>query len=219
MIIHTNIVFEQFRKKKTLTLSEITSLLNCSERTTQRRLRDWEAYTSYNCNGRYYTLRDVPQFDNNGIWQYKNVYFSQHGTLQKTLQYLVEHSEAGLNIIEANEILKMEVQDILSKQFINHSYFYREKHKGLYIYYSQDSLMQTMQKQARHAFFKAVAIDELPTDAEAVIILVEFIKHPNDTVKQLAARVRHRKQKVSLNKIHNLLLYHDLLKKTLEQGH
>ncbi len=214
---HSDTVQELFQQKKIFTLAELTSLLHCSESTVRRRLKTWGTYTSYNFNGRYYTLRDIPQFDKHGIWQYRDVYFSNRGTLQKTLGYLIENAQAGLNIIEANEILRIEVQNILSQQFIHHAHFHREKHKGLYIYYSKDPSIYEVQKQARHKLFEAVQVGELPTDAEAVIILVEWIKHPKDTLEQLTSRVKHKGVKVLLGKIRNLLGYHGLLKKTLEQ--
>jgi len=217
MTLHSDTIFEQFQQKKIFTLTELTSLLHCSERTVRRRLKTWGTYTSYNFNGRYYTLKDIPQFDKHGIWQYRNIYFSNQGTLQKTLQYLIENAQAGLNIIEVNEILRIEAQNILSQQFIHHAHFHREKHKGLYIYYAKDPLIYEVQKQARHKLFEVVTVGELPTDAEAVIILVEWIKHPKDTFEQLTSRVKYKGIKVSLGKIRNLLGYHGLLKKTLAQ--
>lgn len=217
MMLHSDVVLEQFQQKKIFTLTELTSLLHCSERTVRRRLKTWRTYTSYNCNGRYYTLRDIPLFDKHGIWQYRNVCFSNQGTLQKTLQYLIENAQAGLNVTEANKILRIEAQNILSPQCIRHGHFHREKHKGVYIYYSKDPLIYEVQKQARHKLFEAVTVGALPTDAEAIIILVELIKHPKDTLAQLTSRVKYKGVKVLLGKIRNLLDYHGLLKKTLEQ--
>ncbi|HKL58901.1 MAG TPA: hypothetical protein VJ863_03300 [Sphaerochaeta sp.] len=36
---------------------------------------------SYNHNGRFYTLAGIPQFDEHGLWGYKNIRFSRFGTL------------------------------------------------------------------------------------------------------------------------------------------
>lgn len=219
MTLYSDAVLKQVQQKKIVTLTDLTSLLHCSERTVRRRLKTWKTYTSYNFNGRYYTLRDIPQFDKHGIWQYRNIYFSNQGTLQKTLHYLIENAPAGLNIIEANEIPGINVQNSLSQQFIQHAHFHREKHKGLYIYYAKAPLIYDVQKQARHNLFEAVTVGELPTDAEAVIILVEWIKHPKDTLEQRSSRVKYKGCKVPLGKIRNLLSYHGLLKKTLAQKH
>ena len=53
-------------RKKIITIDTLSSLLNSSTKTARRRLKLWEAYTSYNENGRYYTLPDIPDFDANG---------------------------------------------------------------------------------------------------------------------------------------------------------
>ena len=52
-----------------------------------RRLRDMGYFTSYTHNGRYYTLADIPEFDEYGLWRYQEVGFSQHGTLRATVAW------------------------------------------------------------------------------------------------------------------------------------
>ena len=52
-----------FRRRKIMTLVEVAELIKSSIHTARRRLRAWGAHNSYNHNGRYYTLPDVPEFD------------------------------------------------------------------------------------------------------------------------------------------------------------
>jgi hypothetical protein len=47
-------------------------------------------------------------------------------------------------------------------------------------------------------------------ELDAIIILVEFIKHPDDNVKQLALRYRRKNVNVCVDEISNLLNYHGL---------
>ncbi len=68
-------VLKIFRKEKVMTIKQFVDLLHCCERTVQRRLRQWRTYTSYNYNGRYYTLPDIPKFDENGLWGYRRIFF------------------------------------------------------------------------------------------------------------------------------------------------
>ncbi|MDA3940385.1 MAG: hypothetical protein PF693_13940, partial [Spirochaetia bacterium] len=64
MYIHSNscdeTVLSTFRTKKILTIEELSELLHCSNITSRRRLKQWQAFTSYNQNNRYYTLHDIP---------------------------------------------------------------------------------------------------------------------------------------------------------------
>ena len=59
--------------RKVLTIAELAKILICSFITVRRRLKEWRAYTSYNKNGRYYTLPSIPKFNKNGIWTYKDI--------------------------------------------------------------------------------------------------------------------------------------------------
>ena len=52
-----------FRRERILTLAEVADLLHSSIYTARRRLKEWQALTSYNQNGRYYALPDVPTMD------------------------------------------------------------------------------------------------------------------------------------------------------------
>ncbi len=58
-------VLEIFRQDKVMSLKQLADLLGCSERTVQRYLNKWRTHTSYNKNGRYYILPDIPRFDEN----------------------------------------------------------------------------------------------------------------------------------------------------------
>ncbi len=49
-----------FRRKRILTLEEVAEVIDGSIHTARRRLKEWSALNSYNQNGRYYALPDVP---------------------------------------------------------------------------------------------------------------------------------------------------------------
>ena len=93
------------RAKKVVTLSELVLYLHCSARTVQRRLADWQVINSYNRNGSYYTLPDIPKFDSNGLWRYQGAFFSRFGNLPETFVQLVAHSQAGLTATEAGDLI------------------------------------------------------------------------------------------------------------------
>jgi hypothetical protein len=87
---------DAFRRKKVLTRNELLPTVGCSSMTVWRLLKSCGYWTSYNFNGRFYTLADIPQFDERGLWAYQGIRFSKWGPLTETMIALVENSEAGM---------------------------------------------------------------------------------------------------------------------------
>ena len=83
---------EALRKKRLLTIKELCEIADRSAMTVWRILKPLGYRTSFNFNGRYYTLRETAQFDADGLWFYRDVGFSSFGNLNRTLVGLVEQS-------------------------------------------------------------------------------------------------------------------------------
>ena len=64
--------------------------------TVFRKLRELDYCTSYSHRGRFYTLRELAEFDENGLWWIRSVGFSSRGTLVATAEGLVNASEGWL---------------------------------------------------------------------------------------------------------------------------
>ena len=199
------------RTRKIVTLAGLALHLGCSRRTVQRRLADWRAIGSYNRNGAYYTLPDIPEFDANGLWRYQGVFFSRFGSLPETFVELVARSPAGLTAAQAGELLGLRPSSFLWS-LREHPALRREKHGGRYLYLSSDPARGQAQRQQRALMRKAA---RLPTDAEAVAILVEKIKHPSLSDEQLSRRLEKQKISIDPEIVHGFFLRHDLaVKKT-----
>jgi len=199
------------RIKRVSTLAELAVYLRCSARTVQRRLRDWQVINSYNRNGSYYTLPDIPKFDANGLWRYRGAFFSRFGNLPATFVHLVGNSHAGLTAGEAGDLLGLRPSSFLWS-LRDHPALKREKHQGLYVYFSSATTRYKSQKQQRSLMGKTT---KLPTDSEAVAILVEKIKDPVLSNEALSRRLRKQKLLVEPQSIENLFVRHDLaVKKT-----
>ena len=199
------------RIKKVVTLAELALHLNCSRRTVQRRLADWQAISSYNRNGSYYTLPDIPKFDTNGLWRYRGVFFSKFGSLPETFVQLVAHSSAGLTASEAGELLGLRPSSFLWS-LREHQALRREKHLGRYVYLSSAPACYQQQRQQRRLMRGAV---RMPTDSEAVAILIEKIKHPSFGDEELSRRLKKQKVFVESGIIHDFFVRHNLaVKKT-----
>jgi len=122
----------EFRKKKVLTISQLRELLRCSVSTVRNRLRAWRTYTSFNQNGRYYTLPAIPRFDEHGLWWHKRIGFSKHGNLRQTLLRIVRDSPAGLEASQIGRLLRLDPRSFLS-HFRGIEGLQREMQEGRFI--------------------------------------------------------------------------------------
>jgi hypothetical protein len=215
---------KHFWKKKIMTISEIAESMQCSIPTVRNRLKKWKTYTSYNKNGRFYTLPDIPTFDQDGIWKFKGTFFSKQGNLKQTVIHLVKNSESGLTASEIANRLGLSTQ---LRSFI--TYFktipglYREKQKGngSYVYFSAEKSIYSSQKQRRESQIKIKEKDihgQLPSESDSIAVLVDIIKHPKTTIKKCAGRLRKNGIIIKPENIRNLLQYHGIVieKKTLD---
>ena len=201
-----------FRARKVCTIAQLADLLECSAPTVRRRLKRWSAHTSYNKNGRYYALPDVVSFDANGLWRYGAICFSRYGNLRQTLIGVVRNSRAGLCAAEVRELLGVEPRSFLSL-FRNVPELRRERSQGRFVYFAAEHEIRNRQKQRRVEMSRE---SQMPSDAEALAILVEAIKRPDLSAEQLVARLRKRSFHISAQSVRNLFASHGLGgKKTL----
>ena len=198
-----------FRRRKIMTLREVAELVHSSIHTARRRLKEWRTHTSYNQNGRYYTLPEVPEFDADGLWRWRGAFFSQYGNLKQTVIELIRRSPAGLDAGEMRALLGLAPRSFLSS-FAGHPQLKREKAQGRFVYYCADPSICVEQQQRRCALS---AKGRQPTAVEAIAILVEKIKHPVLSNEALSRRLRKQKVFVEPEIIHNLFVRHDLVVK------
>jgi hypothetical protein len=199
--------------RKVITIDMLASLLNSSIKTARRRLKLWEAYTSYNENGRFYTLPSIPKFDANGLWAYRSIRFSKYGNLRQTAIKLIKLSRAGLDAAEINDLLGIPVRSFLSA-LQKHADIRREKIKGRFVYFAAVGKEFNEQKSRRVSMTR---ITQLPRDTEAILILVETIRNPHLSVEALSVKLRESNCVVTPESISNLFAYHGLtVKKTPE---
>ena len=132
------------KREKVFTLERLVSILKCSSRTAQTKLKRWRTYTSYNQNGKYYTMPTIPRFDVNGLWRYENKYFSKHGNLKKTVIHLIHNSESGLSGDQIGTLIGLSPRSFLH-HFSRLPEIRREKKEGVYVYFSGDLQKCTQQ--------------------------------------------------------------------------
>ena len=200
-----------FRRRKVLTVCDLASLMQCSLITVRRKLKQWNTYTSYNQNGRYYVLPDVPQFDSNGLWRYRDICFSQYGNLTQTVIHLVKNSPAGFAASEIGELLHIQPRSFLSL-FREHPALTRKQFRQHYVYVAADATINRKQVGQRG---KMTLQAQQPSDSEVIAILVETIKHPQMSIEELCLKLKKKRYQIAPQNVRNLFAYHGLpIKKT-----
>jgi len=204
-------VLRRWRRKKVITLSEIQQDLKSSVRTIRRRLQAWGALACFNHNSRFYTLPELPQFDEHGLWFHRDIGFSSHGHLPQTIAAQVIQSPAGLTAAELGQRLRLDPRSFLW-QFHQHPSLQREKVGGLYVYFAAEPLLAARQKALRSA---AAPPAPLPSAEESIAVLVRAIQHPEEGSDQLAAALKSTYPHLRPPSIVALFEHHQLtLKKT-----
>lgn len=205
-----NFTCATLKKEKVFTLERVVSLLDCSRRTAQTKLSQWGTCTSYNHNSKYYTFQQIPKFDINGLWWYKNIAFSKSGNLKKTIIHLVNSSLSGLTGKEIGGIL-----GLVPGNFVHHfrdcPSICREKHDGVYIHFSSQPSTLKDQKQRRVSFIPTVK--NAITEEDAIIILVAIINHHGISPKEIMTLPEVNKRGLSESAIQNFMKFHGLEKK------
>lgn len=204
-------VFRFLENIKVFTLDQMVASLSCSIPTARLKLKQWQAFTSYNHNSRYYAVPAVPCFDDNGLWHYKKVSFSKYGNLKNTIVHLINASPSGLTGNEIGSLVRLR-----SRSFLHHfrdvAGIHREKTERVYVYYSDDvdKYKQQIQNRSKGLIFTSNRL----SDADAIVVLAALIKHHGISVDNIMQLPEVRDRDLSAVVIREFLERHDLLKKT-----
>ena len=171
-------------------------------------------FRSYTDNGKWYTFRDSPQFNQEGIWHHKNIGFSKHGSLTATINHLVGHSPAGLSARELALKLQHPCHAVLTNLH-KAGALDRVKVQGEFRYLSTAEQINRQQRELAAAAQPPSASTSLSTQA-AVFVLVEYIKHPELSFEQIAANLRQQRELTLTPESIRRFFQEQDLKKTLE---
>lgn len=191
-----------FRRKRAALLDDLRAALGTASRTTIFRILKAVGYfTSYSHAGRFYTLRHIPKFDRLGLWSWRGIGFSSHGTLRATSAFLIEQSEAGQTHEELQHQLGLRVHDTL-RSLVEERIITRERFEDIYIYLSADPKKATAQMAARQKLHIPAPAAGVPPDPLLVIdVLIEVIHHPREDAAAIAARLRAAGRIVTLKQV------------------
>ena len=197
-----DVLLKLFRRRMIADIEVLYKELGTNSRMSVfRRLREVGYRTSFTHGGGYYTLQDVPQFDNHGLWFFKGVGFSLFRTLKATLVRLVEESPAGLCYSELRRITSLRVENTLAL-LVREGRISRQRAGRRSIYVAVDSVLGSQQVETRKGLLETTSPSTLPLP-QVVEILLEVLRGGDVFVdpKTVVARLVARGEKVSLDDV------------------
>jgi hypothetical protein len=204
-----------FQRRKCWMLADLARSLDYALISVRRLLKQTGYLRSYTHNGKWYTLRDSPAFNHDGLWWHRqDIGFSKHGSLIATMVYLVARSAAGLSARELGEKLHHPCHAVLTNlhktQVLD-----RIKVGGEFRYLAAEEQINRRQREQAAVVALPGPTTSLATQA-AVWVLVEHIRNPALSFQQIAARLlEQRAVAVAPESIQRFFQEHDL-KKTPE---
>lgn len=139
------------RDQKVATMPQLKSALGSSVSfTVLRKLAPLGYRTSYSHGGTYYTLDAIAQYDALGLWSYRDIHFSRHGTLLNTAATLVRNAPAGYLAHELDAVVHVATKDAL-RHLVEQDRLNRREWAGRYLYCAKERQRRQEQWAARQA--------------------------------------------------------------------
>src|SRR2546422_1922309 len=140
-----------FHDRKVVTMAQLKSALGTTVAVTVfRKLAALPYRSSYSHCGAYYTLDSIAHYDELGLWSYRDIRFSRHGTLLTTAVSLVTQAAAGYLAEELEAMVQVTVKDAL-RQLAQAHRLYRREWEGRYLYCALDRARRQEQWAVRQA--------------------------------------------------------------------
>jgi hypothetical protein len=166
------------RRQTIATLPELKQALGTqTDSTLFRKLAELDYHSSYSHRGRFYVLHESCRFDELGLWAFRNVWFSMHGTLLCTAAALVDTAEAGYRADELTALLQVETKAALAK-LVEQDRLSRQVIDGRLLYLSAEPAVRRRQMSARQvrwaepaALGLGTGVRVLPDELKAAIVL------------------------------------------------
>jgi hypothetical protein len=201
---------ELFKLEKCYMIDQLSRRLNYSLISTRRFLKTMGYYSSFTHNSKWYTLRSIPSFNNNGIWYYQDIGFCKYGNLNQTIGRFIDKSFQGLTAKDLFNILSVPCHPILNQMYKKKKIDRYHTPKG-FVYLSVSESKKRLQLKRLQVLTPAQKIERLNPQT-AVYVLVELIKNPNASFFELAVAVKKKGVTASQQAIAQLFKDYDLKK-------
>lgn len=185
------------RRQKIATMDEMKATLGArGEATVFRKLAKLAYRTSYSHRGRYYTLDEIPDYDDLGLWSLGAVRFSRYGTLRATAEALVEAAQAGYFVNELEALVHVEAKGTLLG-LVRQDRLARDRWEGCYLYTAADPATRKSQLTARQMLRSdsvlagMAEVELMPDELKAALIL--FFSLLDEKLRRLYAGIESLK--------------------------
>jgi len=208
-----------FNRQPVADLPCIKKVLGTKSRATVSRILCEVGYlTSYSHAGRYYTLDRIPRFDDDGLWAYGEILFSEHRTLRSTIVHFVDAAPAGQTHAELQGRLHIRIHDTL-RDLLEDELIGRTALEDLYIYVNSNRRKAQRQISARRRLLHRSPKNVSMPNRNAIIdVLHTFIQHPREDLVTLATLLEREGKRVSLSEIQAVFEKYGLGKKKRPRG-
>ena len=213
-------IVQQLQENRVAKWRRLAEQIGCSTKTVQRALAKVGYFTSINYNAGFVALKEVPRFDQLGLWTYQTVRFSEHGNLPQSLRRIVEQAPAGCTVQELEELVGTRVHNHVARLL-------REGKLGRFfqgrkvVYLAADprrrEAQQQVRRQAEPQQTPMVLDMDLPTGLDALTVihvLVRLLETPEASVASVARTLQARKIAVHADQIRQILDFYGLKKTT-----
>jgi hypothetical protein len=205
------ILKELFMKQKVLTIKEVMHDIQATTRmTAYKYMRQIDYLSSYTHAGRYYTLKNIPEFDKDGLWHFGDIGFSRYGTLMDTIVHLINHSKSGKTNSDLEKQQRIYVQNALLS-LVKDKKISREQQDGVYVYFSADPETSRRQMKKRNEKGYRQRLPEWIV-AEILIEIIRFLAGRPD-IDEIAMRLSKRGSLITRAQVEQVFEEHDLKKK------
>ena len=199
-------------KKKAVTIDDFFPHMLLCERTLRRDINVLGGITSYTHRGKFITLPNIPIFDKNGIWFYKDIGFTKFRNSLDLIVSFINSNRNGITKEEIEDILRINI----SKQIqilLSQNRLHRVKLGAKYCYLPEELAkdkkrqIQVLHSDIEEHYDKKIKLSDLV--AVLKVVLVEY-KIDMNKLKKL---IKKYSLDVPMRKVEQLLLRYDLTSK------
>jgi len=216
-----NKIVDRLKQRRVERFSRLAQAFKLSTKTVQRALAKVEHLTSVNQNAAYVTLKATARFDEQGLWKFRKICFSKHGSLAQTTQVLVERTSSGFTLKELERLLDTRMHNHVS-QLLREGKLTRFLLQRHAVYLASDPRRQAEQWAARQQEIAPVRVTggprlDVPTGLDTVTVirvLVRLLKAPEASAASVARWLQAREVDVHADQIRQILDFYELKKTT-----